>query len=128
MTGPRAPSLYAADYLDGRTPARQPVAVRIMRTGLEISTASGATHWWPFAEIRQTQGAYAGEQVRLERGGPLPELLLVSDVEFLSALRRMAPEATRRFHDPRRRGMRLRLTVVAAVAVIAIAAGLYLWA
>ena len=42
-----------------------------MREGLEVTTASGRVRLWPYRDIRQTQGFYAGEEVRLERGGEL---------------------------------------------------------
>ena len=74
--------------------------VYLLPTGLEIVTEGGARLSWPYAEVRQTQGAYAGEPVRLERGGELPEALLVPDVGFLTALHRVTPVAARRFHDP----------------------------
>ena len=113
-------------YLDGRSAARHRVAIRLMRSGLEVTTEAG-TLWWPYPEIRQTQGFYAGEEVRLERGGEIPEALLVSDAAFLSALHRVAPELATRFHDPARRRMRAKLTLVAALAVIGITTALYLW-
>jgi predicted Zn-dependent protease len=81
---------------------------------------------WPYREIRQTQGTYAGEHVRLERGGDLSEALLVSDVAFLSALREAAPDT--HFHDPARRRFRVGLVVVAGVAAIVAGVGLYLFA
>jgi len=118
---------WQGHYLDGRTAVRQPVAVRIMRSALEVITENGTTLWWPFAEIRQTQGFYAGEEVRLEKGGEIAEVLLVSDPAFLSALHRLAPEVATRFHNPSRRRLRAKLTVVAAFAVIGITAALYLW-
>lgn len=114
-------------YLDGRTAARYRAAIRLMRGGLQVTTEGGTTLWWPYGEVRQTQGFYAGEQVRLERGGEIPEALLVSDVAFLTALHRVAPELAARFHDPTRRRMRVRLTLLAALAVIGITAALYLW-
>ncbi|MGH7406088.1 MAG: DUF7092 domain-containing protein, partial [Candidatus Methylomirabilales bacterium] len=113
-------------YLDGRSAARHRAAIRLMRSGLEVTTEAG-TLWWPYPEIRQTQGFYAGEEVRLERGGEIPEALLVSDAAFLTALHRVAPELATRFHDPARRRMRAKLTLVAALAVIGITTALYLW-
>jgi beta-barrel assembly-enhancing protease len=98
-----------------------------MRTGLEIVTDEGRTLWWPLREIKQSQGFYAGEQVRLERGGELPEMLLLDDVAFLAALRREGAERARAFHDPDRRRFRVPLTVVAAAAVVMVGAALYLW-
>lgn len=123
-----APSgrVWDASYLDGRTPVRRPARVAIGQSGLEITlTETGAAFRWALAEIRQTQGFYAGEQVRLERGDD--EALLVRDLAFLSALRAAAPQAARAFHDPARRRFRVALTVVAAVAAVAIGAGLYVW-
>ncbi|MFQ5839193.1 MAG: M48 family metallopeptidase [Candidatus Methylomirabilales bacterium] len=114
-------------YLDGRTAARQRVTVRLMRSGLELTTESGATLWWPYGEIHQTQGFYTGEQVRLEKGGDLPEVLLVSDNAFLIALHCMAPELATRFHNPGQRRRRAALTLLAALAAIGITAVLYLW-
>ncbi len=98
-----------------------------MREGIEITTPGGWTRLWPYRELRQTQGFYAGEEVRLERGGTLPETLLVADVGFLDSLHEAAPDVGLRFHRPSRRGVRLRWTIVAAVSVIAATAAIYLW-
>ena len=108
---------WAAHYLDGQTAIRHPATVRLMREALEVTTSSGWTRLWPYAEIRQTQGFYEGEEVRLERGGELPEAIIVSDHAFLLSLQQAAPQA-QRFHDPAGRGRRVRLTVLAGVAVI----------
>ena len=90
---------WEAVYLDGRTATRQPAAVRLMREGIEITPAGGTPRVWPYREIRQTQGFYAGEQVRLERGRDLPETLLVPEhateahLELLSELAQMFSDA-----------------------------------
>lgn len=120
-------SEWSGTYLDGRTAARHPATVRLMREGLEITTEAGGSRLWPYRELRQTQGFYAGEEVRLERGGELPELLVISDPAFLESLHEAAPRAGRRFHDPRRRGARLRWTIAAAAGVLAATAAIYLW-
>jgi predicted Zn-dependent protease len=118
---------WSGTYLDGRTAARQPATVRLMREGLEITTAAGGTRLWPYRKLRQTQGFYAGEEVRLEHGGELPEMLLVADPAFLESLHEAAPHAGRRFHDPRRRAARVRWTIGAAAAVVVATAAIYLW-
>jgi predicted Zn-dependent protease len=114
-------------YLDGKTALRHRVAIRLLRTRLEIATENGGTAYWTYGEIRQTQGSYDGQEIRLERGGPIPEVLLIQDPAFLASLHRLAPETAGRFHDPRRRTMRVALTVLAALAVLGITAMLYLW-
>lgn len=116
---------WDAAYLDGRTAARRRATVRITRTGLDVALAEdGARFFWPFREIRQTQGTYAGEQVRLERGGELSEVLLMADVGFLSAARAASPEAGH-LHDPARRRFRAGLTFGALVTAVALGLGIY---
>lgn len=121
------PTTWDGHYLDGRIAARQRATIRLMKTGLELTTESGRTAFWPYAEIRQAQGFYAGEQVRLERGGEIPEALLVRDPAFLSDLHRVAPEFGGRFHNPARRRLRVKLTLLAAAAAVGITAALYVW-
>jgi len=98
-----------------------------MASGFQIATDTGATLWWPYSEIRQTQGFYAGEHVRLERGGEIGETLLISDPAFLTSLHTVAPELGTRFHNPARRWRRIQLTLLAAVASVALGAILYVW-
>jgi Zn-dependent protease with chaperone function len=114
-------------YLDGRTAARHPATIRLMREGIEITTEAPGTRFWPYRELRQTQGFYTGEEVRLERGGDLAEVLLIPDSAFLESLHEAAPHVGSRFHDPGRRGSRLRWTIVAAASAIAVTAAVYLW-
>jgi predicted Zn-dependent protease len=114
-------------HLDGRTPVRRPARVRLTRSGLEITPEGGATAFWPYAEVRQTQGWHAGEEVRLERGRDPGEAVVIADPTFLADLREIAQAPGLRFHDPRRRGRRVLFTAIAGVAVIAICAALYLW-
>jgi len=118
---------WQASYLDGRTAVRRDATVRLMREGLEITTRGAWTRFWPYGETRQTQGSYAGEEIRLERGGALPETLVIADADFLSSLREIAPHVSARFHDPAGRSRRLRLTMLAGLAVLIITGGIYLW-
>ena len=83
--------------------------------------------WWSYAEIRQTQGAYAGEQVRLERSAQPGEALVVADHAVLGAIRQTAPDAARHLHDPSRRRLRGPLVILAAVALLGFLAAAYLW-
>ncbi len=114
-------------YLDGRSAARQPVTIMIRPNGLHITTSLDKQFAWSYPNIRQTQGNYKGEQIRLETGRDIPEALIVQDHNFLVALRKAAPELTNHFHDPRQRSRRVRLTVYAAFGTIVLTVCLYLW-
>lgn len=118
---------WSAYYLDGQTAVRYAATVRLMGEGLEVTTGAGWTRLWPYRDIRQTQGFYEGEEVRLERGGALAEALVVPDPAFLRSLRQAGPQETRRFHDPGQRGQRTRLTVLSGLGVIALTAAIYFW-
>jgi len=114
-------------YLDGRTAARHPATIRLMREGIEITTEAPGTRFWPYRELRQTQGFYTGEEARLERGGDLAEVLLIADIAFLESLHEASPHLGSRFHDPGGRRPRLYWTILAAAAAIAITTAVYLW-
>ena len=114
---------WRGHHLDGRSAERRPATVRVLPGALDIDVEGAGVRRWPLGEVRQTQGAYRGESVRLERAGAATEVLVVDDVRFLTALRAAAPRPAR-FHDPRRRGARAALTLV---AVVAVAGALYAW-
>lgn len=120
MAGP-----FAAHYLDGRTAARRRATVRLTGTHLEITLDDGRTLTWPVAEVRQTQGAYAGEQGRLERGVGMPEALLVDDRALLGALTAAGTGSTVRV--PARGRTRLALTGLAGLLVLGLLGALYRW-
>ncbi len=114
-------------YFDGRSSQRHRVTITVMSTGLQILREDGSTLWWPYDQIRQTQGSYAGEQVRLEKGGDLPEALVVTDGEFLTTIHQVSPSAPSWFHNPTRRSARLTLTLLAGAGAILLGSALYLW-
>ena len=118
---------WRGHYLDGRTALSQRATIHITESGLRISLESSHSLSWPYGEIRQTQGFYPGEQIRLERGGEIPEVLLVSDDAFLISLHRFAPKLTGHLHDPAWRRKRIPFILAAAVATAGIVAALYLW-
>jgi predicted Zn-dependent protease len=120
-------SIWQGYYLDGQSAGRQPASIHLLRDGLQVTTASGLVRRWFYRELRQTQGAYNGEQVRLEHGGEFPEVLVVSEPDFLSTLYQVAPKMTSHFHNPARRRKRILLTLSAALAAVGMITVLYVW-
>jgi predicted Zn-dependent protease len=118
---------WQGSYLDGKTASRQRAVIHLMQSGLQVTTENGKTVWWPYAEIRQTQGFYSEEQVRLERGGENPEAVVIPDAGFLADLHQLAPGTTARFHNPSHRRFRVQLTIFAALTVISVSGALYFW-
>jgi beta-barrel assembly-enhancing protease len=114
-------------YLDGKTADKQAVEIQLQSEGLRITTKTGTVFLWPYQEVRQTQGFYGNEPVQLERGGKIPEILLIKEHEFLTSLHHFAPKAAKRFHNPALRGLRLRLTIYAAAGIIAAGVFFYIW-
>ena len=118
---------WQGHYLNGKSADRQPVTVGVTATGLEIVTIDAVLRRWPFAEIRQTQGRYTGEPVRLERGGAAAEVLIINNPHFLTTVRDSAGDYRRRFHDPSVAVSALRSRWPQAWPRWAWRAGLYLW-
>lgn len=114
-------------YIDGQSPVRTPAFIHLYKTRLEIEIAGGERFSWPYEEIRQTQGFYEGEEVRFERGEPIPQALIVRDITFLFDLHQIQPDLRGRFHHPRFRNKRKQLTFLAALSTIAISLSLYIW-
>jgi len=118
---------WPGSYLDGKTADKQAVTIHLHNDGLKIAKHDGEVLWWPYRDIRQVQGFYENEPVRLERGENLPGALIIADPEFLASLREFAPDSARRFHNPAFRSIRVKLTIMATIAVVALGVFLYRW-
>ncbi len=124
---PRPDQQWQGWYLDGRTPQRHPVVVRVFSDGLTIIFPEAASRRWPYDRIRQTQGAEAGQPVRLESGSDPPEILIVPDQGILPAIRDMAAGGRRRFHVSARWRMWVAATAATGLALILLVWVLYAW-
>ncbi|HEX9626351.1 MAG TPA: M48 family metallopeptidase [Acidiferrobacterales bacterium] len=119
--------LWSGRYLDGVSAGTVDVEIGIGREALRIAAPAGVMIW-RYADITQTQGRYAGEPVRLERGTQVPvDAIIVDDIAFLAAIHATAPQAARRLHNPARRRGRPLWVAAAAVGGILAGAALYLW-
>ena len=127
MPSPASPTIWHGSYFDGRTATRQPITIVLAPSGLELHMADGTRAFWPYGDITQAQGSYANEPVRLERGSPIPEAVVVEDPTFLDTLRRLARENERQFAGPRHRTTLVNLVLLTGAASIALIAGMILW-
>lgn len=114
-------------YLDGKTAIRKPTTVSLTATGLKVIQEDGETLWWPYEKIRQTQGFYADEQIRLEREAEETEAIIIADHYFLNALHQLFPEKTSHFYNPDHQKVRTQRAILAALTSVGVAVGLYLW-
>ena len=118
---------WEAHYLDGQTPTRHRVTVRLTEGGLQIWFPQGPTHWWPYDEVRLASSFHLDDPAKLERGGEFPEIVQISDPAFISTLRTFAPG----LHSPvRHTSLRLHWRSIALLAVAGIVSSalvLYLW-
>ncbi|MCE3225108.1 MAG: putative Peptidase, family, partial [Nitrospira sp.] len=115
---------WTAHYLDGRTAARHRIILTVAPEALHFVLSSGETKQWPYDQIRQTQGAYSGEPVRLERGA---ESVVISSPALLTAIHETVPTMVQHFHNPSLRKVRLRWTVFAVLGTFLLVLGLYRW-
>ncbi|MCA9470607.1 MAG: M48 family metallopeptidase [Nitrospirales bacterium] len=105
-------------YYDGVSATPHRVTIQIRPTGLQIIARSGSQLSWHYQDIRQTQGKYSGEEVRLERGNGICETLVISDTAILDSLHQIAHTHVTHFHNPARRRQRVLLTIFAGLASI----------
>jgi len=118
---------FEAFYMDGRTAERHRARVRLTRAGLHIRLDDGGVLSWPFGEIRQSRNFFGNDQIRLERGGDTPEVLLVPASLFLEAADAVWPDSKKRFRAPVRGRKWARAILASAAAAAAVLCGLYFW-
>ena len=118
---------WKGSYYDGRSLAPQPVSIAVEPTGLTLHIASGSTQFWAYSELKQTQGRYSGEEVRLERGTGISETVVIPNANILLAIHRLGREEARHFHHPGTRRKRVYWTIAAALAALPIIYGIFTW-
>ncbi len=121
------PTARIAHYLDGRTATRHKVTLTIGPTALQIAMPDGSSKQWPYGQIRQTQGTYRGEPVRLEFGAEPAEAVVVASPALLTEIHTAAPALAQHFHHPSWRQTRVAWTLGAGLGVILLLIGLYRW-
>jgi len=114
-------------YYDGKSAVAHTVAIQVHSSGLRIMTGAGLEWWWPYGEVRQTQGRYAGEPVRLEHGSGICGTLVIPDSGILQAIHHIAPGQVAYLHNPAKRRNRLLLTILAGLAILPLLWSMFTW-
>ncbi|MEZ5367270.1 MAG: M48 family metallopeptidase [Bryobacterales bacterium] len=115
---------WPGGYFDGRTAARVETEVSLSADGVELLFANGARTFWPYSQIRQTQGELEGEPTRLERGEEPAEAVVVDLPGFLEALHGYTLEVVAAGRD---RSIGIGQILLALTAAALIGSGLYFW-
>jgi predicted Zn-dependent protease len=119
----RIRSEWTGFYYDGRTAQREPVTVTIGVGGLHLRRPDGPVIHWPFDGLRQTQGAFAGERLRIEFGTDPVQALLIDQEGLAEAVHEIAPGAMLSF-QPRRHTAKV---VGWSLGALGLAAASYFW-
>ncbi|HEU4747192.1 MAG TPA: M48 family metallopeptidase [Gemmatimonadaceae bacterium] len=82
-------------YYDGLTARREPVRLTIEAESLQLHRPDGTTLLWPVRELRQTQGRFPGERLRIEFGREPVEAVVVDQPGLAEAIRVASPGASR---------------------------------
>lgn len=114
-------------YLDGKTAERKDAVVWVEITGLAIDLPGGPRLLWPYGEIRKNRDYSDPDQIRLEKGKPIPETIVVPREAFFTALKRIFPGVPRPFHDSAPRSKRLAFALFAGLGTVGVIVSLYLW-
>ncbi len=121
------PTSWNGSYYDGQSLVPQNVSIAVEATGLTVHLTSGASQFWAYSEIRQTQGRYSGEEVRFERGKGIGETLVIPNANILLAIHQIGRNEAAHFHHPGTRHKRVYWTIAAAIAALPIIYGIFTW-
>ncbi|HSG31489.1 MAG TPA: M48 family metallopeptidase [Thermodesulfobacteriota bacterium] len=102
-------------YYDGRSARRHDVEVTLTRDSLRIDADTFSnTITWLYPRITQVKDIYSENEVRLQYGQELPEILIIRDKSFIGSLRSISPQFGRNFS---RHGSDKRIKTVAYVFI-----------
>ena len=116
-------SEWSGFYFDGQTAAKRPVLVSVRQGGLQIDVDDRRPRFWPFHDLRQTQGWLPGEQLRIEVGSDPVQAIVINEAGLPEAIRRRGGEINRSI---RGRTRTVRMVGILTAITVTIAA-LYYW-
>lgn len=85
---------WPAYLYDGQTADRRPVSVQLQPEGLRILGEGGAPELWRISDVRQSQGSFSGDLIRIEHGVDPVQVLFIERPGFVKELRRAYPGAS----------------------------------
>ena len=116
-------SEWTGFYYDGITAAKRPVVVTVRQGGLDIDVDDKRARFWPFHDLRQTQGWLPGEQLRIEVGSEPVQAIIINEPGLPEAIRERGGEIDRSI-----RGRTRTAKVLGTLVAIIVGAGaLYYW-
>lgn len=89
--------LYNAYYLDGVSPVKTPVKLKLTGTHISIIKDDSEFARWPYDLIKQTQGFFENEPVKIELGDGSHAILIIEDHSIVSHLAEASPKHKRKF-------------------------------
>ena len=116
-------SEWTGFYFDGQTAAKRPVLVSVRQGGLEIDVDDKRPRFWPFHDLRQTQGWLPGEQLRIEVGDDPVQAIVINETGLPEAIRSRGGVISRSI---RGRTRTARMVSILAAITVGLAA-LYYW-
>ncbi len=116
------PHEFQGVYFDGQTAKRHPVTVTRIAEGFRVRGESIGELVWAHGDMRRSLRTAPDEPARYERGGESPEVLVITDPQFLPAVRSgLVEHGGPGWHTVSR-------LILPALAIIAGLVMLYLWA
>lgn len=113
--------MWKASYYNGKNPVEHFVTIEITPQGLKITAPDKSIAYWNYKDIRQTQGAFKGEVIKIEKTADnITEAIVVKDRKFSHELFTYLPkEHTLRFfrHDTMSRLLKI-LPIIITFSVL----------
>jgi predicted Zn-dependent protease len=113
-------SRWPAYLYDGKTAERQTITVTLEPDGVGVHLADGSATLWHISDVRQVQGSFSGEQVKLEIGTDPVMAVVVNTKGFASEMQRAFPglNPTVKGHEQTTRFALWSLAALAVAAVV----------
>ena len=119
---------FSGYYFDGKSPLRRDVTVTVTREGLRIlNNDDQSIILWSFSDIKQVNDIYTEEEIRLEYGNELPQILIIKDPRFINSVKEISPKFNKRFKPFVTKSKRTKILVYIFISATLISGLMYIW-